>query len=338
MSPASGGRPVGRARAEAHPSLALIKYWGKADAHRNLPATPSLGLTLDGMTTTTVVEAFEAPVGTASGPGDRVSVDGTVQPPERYAPFFSAIRDLIAASGGNPGVRFVAESASNFPSSAGMASSASGFAALAVASAAAAGLDADAAALSAVARVGSASAARSLWGGFVRLDAGAESARPVRGRDWWPELRTVVVQAASGPKPVPSRAAMESSRVTSPFYESWIDDAPRLLAEALDALDGKDLSVLGPLMRKSYLRMFSTMLSSDPPVLYWKPGSLAVLGLCEEMRSDGLSAWETMDAGPQVKVFCLAEELDDVLLRLQARVPDMPLRVCSPGGAPRVLP
>ncbi len=43
------------ARAVAHSNIALVKYWGKADVARNLPAVPSLSMTLDGMYTETVV-------------------------------------------------------------------------------------------------------------------------------------------------------------------------------------------------------------------------------------------------------------------------------------------
>ena len=44
-----------RAIATAHPNIALIKYWGKSDIERNIPAVGSLSITLDGLTTTTSV-------------------------------------------------------------------------------------------------------------------------------------------------------------------------------------------------------------------------------------------------------------------------------------------
>ena len=43
------------ATVKAHANIALAKYWGKADVRRNLPAVPSLSLTLSGMRTTTPV-------------------------------------------------------------------------------------------------------------------------------------------------------------------------------------------------------------------------------------------------------------------------------------------
>jgi mevalonate pyrophosphate decarboxylase len=37
---------MGKARAVAHPNTALVKCWGKSDDARNLPASPSLSMTL----------------------------------------------------------------------------------------------------------------------------------------------------------------------------------------------------------------------------------------------------------------------------------------------------
>ena len=338
-----GAGLIGAAVVEAHPSLALIKYWGKADAEENLPATPSLAVTLEGLTTRTTVElAPSAPPVRSDDPADpdtrqdRVFIGGELQPSGRFEPFFRAFRSLAARS--LPSAFSVtARSSSDYPSSAGLASSSAGFAALAKACAAAAGLNVCDGELSAVARVGSASAARSIFGGFVRLDAGADEARPVKDADWWPDLRIVVVEVEPGPKPVSTRTAMESVRTTSPFYRAWLEDAPGLMEGALAALEARKLDVLGPLVRRSYMRMFGTMLSADPPIVYWKPDSLGLIAACGRMRRDGLDAWETMDAGPQVKILCLEEELEAVDRRLESEFPSLPRRICRVGRGAEVI-
>src|SRR5258706_9837086 len=43
------------ATATARANIALSKYWGKSDVQFNLPAVPSISLTLDGFETTTTV-------------------------------------------------------------------------------------------------------------------------------------------------------------------------------------------------------------------------------------------------------------------------------------------
>ena len=55
MSAPSAPRNRLTATVRAHANIALAKYWGKADIAKNLPAVPSLSLTLNGMRTITEV-------------------------------------------------------------------------------------------------------------------------------------------------------------------------------------------------------------------------------------------------------------------------------------------
>jgi len=321
---------IGQATAAANPNLAIIKYWGKEEGLDNIPASPSLGITLDGLHTVTTACLTQPKPG-----GDRVLIDGKPQPKRRFADFFAKFRKLVDKKNPEMG-RFTitAESASNFPNSAGLASSASGFAALALACTRAAELELPAKELSALARVGSVSAARSVFGGFVRLGSGAIHADQIHDEAWWPDLRIIVVEIEKGAKEISSRAAMERTKRTSPFYRAWISDSKENMDKSLPALETRNLGILGPLIRRSYLRMFSTMLSSYPPTVYWKPASLAVIALCERLRIKGLNVWETMDAGPQVKILCLDAEVPLVMEHLAAEFSNLPTRICGVGGPP----
>ena len=333
--PSKDNGVIGSAVSSAHPSLALIKYWGKQDGTRNIPATPSLAVTLDGLTTKTRVD-INRPVDGREEP-DRVFLEGILQREDRFAPFFTGFRKLTDTM--KPGMgRFIvtAHSSSDFPTASGLASSASGFAALSCACAAAADLELSAEELSAMARIGSASAARSIYGGFTRLDAGSLIAEPLYGENWWPDFRIIVLELEKGPKNLSSRQAMERTRLNSPYYQAWIDDSELLMDRSLDALRGRDLDALGPLIRNSYLRMFATMFAADPPIIYWKPISLAIIQLCDIMRSEGFSIWETMDAGPQVKLFCLKNDVKAIRNRLIGELNDLNIRICRPGGPPSV--
>ena len=289
-------------RVRAAPSLALVKYWGKSDARRNLPATPSLAVTVTGLQT-------EVCLCEASG-ADCLTVDGAVVPAERHRPFFDAARTALGVT-----TRYRAEARNNFPGGAGLASSASLFAALAVGCGQLAGVHSRGSArsrLSALARVGSASAARALWGGFSILEAGAEAAAGVFPPEHWPELRLLVAVTSRRRKPVPSRNAMIQVAATSPYYDAWVAAADATYRAALEAVRTRDLGRLGPLMRVSYLRMFGTMLAADPPINYLRAQSLRVLEVLEELREGGIDAWETMDAGPQVKIACLAADVETI--------------------------
>lgn len=299
---------------ETSPSLALIKYWGKRAGGINLPATGSLAATLDALTTTTRVR---------TAANDELLIDGVVQEPERAAPFFAEARRILGV-----GVHFHAESVNSFPQAAGLASSSSGYAALALACSRLVASVAPEPALrlraaslslrelSALARVGSASASRALLGGFVLLPAGGRFARSLAPAEHWPELRVLVSVVSREAKELSSRAAMARTQATSPYYRAWVGSASGELSDAVAAIQSRDLERLGRAMRRSYLRMFATMLGCDPPLLYWTPSSVALIRECERLRAEGLGAWETMDAGPQVKVLCLASELARIRERL----------------------
>lgn len=322
MGGAQGARGV---RVRAAPSLALVKYWGKRDARRNLPATSSLALTVTGLYTEARLQAAAA---------DHLTVDGAAVPAARHAAFFAAARAELQVT-----TRYRVTARNNFPGAAGLASSASLFAALAVGCAALAGAAPARGLLSALARVGSASAARAVWGGFSALEAGAESAWRAFPADHWPELRLLVAVTSRRRKPLASRAAMLQVAQTSPYYGAWVASSEATFQAALAALRDRDLARLGPQMRTSYLRMFGTMFAADPPINYLRPQSLRVLEVLESLRAAGVDAWETMDAGPQVKIACLAADVERIRAALLAEAGLAPadLIETAPGAGPCIL-
>jgi diphosphomevalonate decarboxylase len=301
----------------ASPSLALLKYWGKLEGEENLPATPSLAVTLGGLFTETWVR--EAPT-------DSVTIAGELQDGKRFQRFFDNLRSRLGIDG-----HFEARSGNSFPTAAGLASSSSGFAALAGACARTAGRELPGGEISALARVGSVSAARSVFGGFVLLPAGARSAVQVHDARHWPDLRIVVAVTHHGPKTVSSREGMARTSATSPFFRQWISQSQALLPEAVAALRSRDLEKLGDLVRTSCAMMHATALAARPPVLYWIPATVAVMDACRELRNQGTGAWETIDAGPQVKILCAAGDVERVIRRVKEVAPGIQTISCFPG-------
>ena len=284
-----------RALAKAHPNIALIKYWGKRDSELNLPAVGSLSITLDSLWTTMEVE-FSA--GLAA---DSIQVNGITEP--GLLPRVSACLDRVA--GGNRLAARVS-SASNFPLAAGLASSASSFAALVTAANAAAGISADALSSARLAGAASGSAARSLFGGIVELDAGEDDIEvaEICTAEQWP-LRVVVAITTTGPKPVSSGDAMLSSAATSPFYARWVESQADDLAMARAAVLSRDFAALATVAEHNCLKMHSVMWTSRPPVVYWNPATLSLMQTVRALRARGEAVFFTIDAGPQVKAVCL---------------------------------
>jgi diphosphomevalonate decarboxylase len=297
------------ARAVAHANIALAKYWGKSDVIHNLPAVPSLSLTLAALSSRTHVSVDTALT------DDEVSLDGaaaTGRARERVVGVLDEIRRLR-------GARLFARvtSANDFPTASGLASSASGFAALALAGSAAFGLDLPLAELSALARRASASAARSVFGGYVALGAGAASAERVLAGDDFP-LCMVVALTASGPKSVGSTEGMQRTAATSPYYRAWVEGAPRLFETVRAAVLARDLAALGPAVEQSALMMHASMLAADPALVYLSPASLAAMETVRGLRARGVPAFYTMDAGPHVKVLTAPENAEPVAEALRA--------------------
>ena len=243
-----------KATAVAHPNIALIKYWGKRDVPLNLPAVPSLSLTLGPWRTRTTVEW-----GTSE---DVVLLDGSPAS-GRARQRVLALLDLMVSE--RPPVHVVSDN--DFPTAAGLASSASGFAALAMAAMAASGHTTTLEALSTLARQGSGSASRSLWGGFVEWKLGCSPdgsdshGVPVAPTDHW-DVAMVVAIVDPGPKPVGSTEGMELSRRTSALYAGWVDRGPALVDAARQAVLRRDLPALGELMERSTFEMHAVMQSN----------------------------------------------------------------------------
>ncbi|MCC7539993.1 MAG: diphosphomevalonate decarboxylase, partial [Deltaproteobacteria bacterium] len=257
--------------AVAHANIALVKYWGKSDRALNLPAVPSISLTLAPLATTTRVTFDPALHDDCMTFGDRpASADDLA----RVSESLDSIRALAGVEW-----RASVETHNSFPTASGLASSASGFAALVTAAASALALDLPLSTLSALARRGSASAARSVYGGFARLPAGVPGddslcAVPVAPADHW-DVRMIVAVTSEGPKDTASRAGMNRVADTSPYYPAWVADAPGIANRAMAAIDARDLESLGALMELSTMRMHACALAGDPPLLYWRPATLA---------------------------------------------------------------
>ncbi|TPV95584.1 MAG: diphosphomevalonate decarboxylase [Myxococcales bacterium FL481] len=296
------------ATARAHTNIALVKYWGKRDGlpDQNLPDVGSLSLTLAELFTETKVEPAAA---------DALELDGA---PAQASVAQRAFRHLDRVwsqspqrDRSRPGCRVV--SSNHVPTAAGLASSASGFAALTLAAATSFGLDPDRAALSALARRGSGSAARSMWGGFVRLDRGVLPdgsdcrARPLHTADHW-DVRLVVARATARAKTVGSTEGMTRSRETSAYYPAWVDTSAADLDAAEQALAARDLTALGRVVERSCFKMHACMLASEPPLIYWNATSLNLVQAVFEARQMGLEGYLTSDAGPHIKVLCRRED------------------------------
>lgn len=295
-----------RATAIAQPNIALIKYWGKRDIARNLPAVGSISITLSDLYTKMTVQSDPGL------PGDSLLVNG--EPNAGMLPRLSTCIDSVMGKQRD----FVAiESSCNFPIAAGLASSASSFSAVTLAASGAGRVPLDTDALARLAGRASGSAARSLYGGFVELANADDDVvlSSLCDAESWP-LVVIVAITETGPKAIGSSAAMESSRKTSPFYSTWVQQQPQDLDAARGAIGRRDFAQLASIAEHNCLKMHSVMWASRPPMVYWNSATLQCMQTIRQLQSDGRGVFFTIDAGPQVKAICLPDDAEAVRLAL----------------------
>lgn len=293
-----------RATARARANIALVKYWGKADAVLNVPAVGSLSITLDSLYSETSVEfepSLECDALTLDGAADAAAL-------ERVTACVDLLRELAGTA-----TRARVVSRNNFPTGAGLASSASGFAALVAAGAAALDLSMSPQALSILARRASGSAARSIFGGYVEMHAGTHDdgsdsfAEPLLEAEAWP-LRVVIAITSRDRKRVGSTAAMRATAATSPYYPAWLATSAADIDAAKSAIGDRDFAALGAIAESSCLKMHALAMSSSPPIIYWNAATIACIDAVRTLRDDGVGVFFTIDAGPQVKAVCVSED------------------------------
>ena len=289
----------------AHPNVALSKYWGKRGGEGNVPAVPSLSVTLAGLQTRTRVKWGAGAHRVVLG-GRELGTDESARA--------RALLDRVRDASGLPSHAEV-ETRNDFPTSSGLASSASGFAALALAAVRAAGLDWDSARVSDLARSASASAARSVFGGYVELQVDEKSARPVAPSSKLPMVVLVCV-TTEAPKAVGSTDGMRVTLEKSPYARAWLEQAPRLHEQLRDALLAGDFARVGELAESSALAMHASAIAAG--VVYWSGATLATLAEVRALRDRGVAAYATIDAGPHVKVLVRPEEAPRAREALQA--------------------
>lgn len=282
-------------------NIALAKYWGKRDTVLNLPTNGSLSVTLKDYGSFTTVEfdpGFER---------DRIILNQKDETDAKLGKVKQVLDELRALAGTKQFARV--QSYNNFPTGAGLASSASGLSAVALAGARALSLDLSVSKLSEIARKGSGSACRSFFGGFAEwkrgeLADGSDSvAEQVAGRSHWP-LKILIAVVSSAQKNHASTGGMEHTRRTSPYFPAWIESAQISLKKIRQAVVSRDFQGLAELAESNCIQFHASAMAAVPPVFYWQGQTVEIMHRIWGLRSSGVPAFFTIDAGPNVVVIC----------------------------------
>ena len=287
------------------PNIALIKYWGKRNTIKNLPAVDSISITLDNLWTEMNV-IFSSDLS-----NDELFIN------EMKQNNISRVKNCIDSICGEQRDYASIMSRCNFPISAGLASSSSSFSALVVAINSLMKKKWNTQLLANQAGSVSGSAARSILGGIVKLNNEPEKIRITQllSPNDWP-LRVVIAITDKKEKAISSSKAMKLSADTSPFYSSWVEDQNDDIKEANSFISKKDFEGLASISEHNCMKMHSIMWTTRPSIVYWNSTTIDCMHAIRDLQRNGESVFFTIDAGPQIKAICLPENEEKIAKKL----------------------
>ncbi|MFH1686731.1 MAG: diphosphomevalonate decarboxylase [bacterium] len=317
-----------RVVSRAFANIAIIKYWGKLVPELNVPATPSISLALDQLSTQTEV-------GRSEGNRDTIVLNDAAADKETTQRLVGYLdlwreRDLIEG-------HFAIKSTNNFPTKSGLASSASGFAALAKALSGFCKTNLSDQELSQLARRGSGSAARSIPGGLAVFPLGDDPAAKLLKRPDEVSWGMVIAIVDDGSKAIGSTEAMQRCRQSSPYYPAWLEIACRDYDLMVRAVANNDFTALGRIAETNALAMHACIMTADPPLMYWNQTTLALLKLVARWRDDALPVYATIDAGANVALIGNLDDLPAIAQRAIAVQGVVRVLICRPAGAAEIV-
>lgn len=288
-------------------NFALIKYWGKRNTELNLPITPSLSIALPEKGAFITIQIL-----------DRAQDEFFLnhQPLSKNHPFVKSASHFLDLFRTNQQYHFRVETQLNIPAASGLASSACIFAAFIRALNDLFSWQLSQENLSILARLGSGSACRSLWNGFVEWEVGQrEDGMDSYGKplpEIWDSLCIGLLILESKKKNISSREAMQKTVETSGYYASWPEKVAQDLPVLKQAIKTHDFETFGKTCESNALAMHASMLTAWPPIVYWTPKSLKAIQKIWKLRQEGLPIYFTQDAGANLKLLFLHQNLQAV--------------------------
>lgn len=270
-----------------------------------IPATSSISLTLENMFTTTSVSFLPD-----SASHDEFYINGVLQDEKEHAKI-SAIIDQYR--GGRS--EFVkVETSNNMPTAAGLSSSSSGLSALVKACNELFETGLSQAELAQKAKFASGSSSRSFFGPLAAWDKDSGEVYPVQ-TDL--KLAMIMLVLSDSKKPISSREGMKRCVETSTTFADWVKQSEQDYKDMLVYLKDNDFERVGELTERNALAMHDTNTHANPPFNYLTDDSYKAMDFVKQLRSEGEKCYFTMDAGPNVKVLCLEEDLERLTKRFE---------------------
>lgn len=297
---------------KSYANIAIIKYWGKKDKEKMIPATSSISLTLENMYTETEISFItetesleeikklnEKEVVT----GDLFYLNGELQN-KMQRDKISKVVDLFRK---NKKQLVKINTKNNMPTEAGLSSSSSGLSATIKACNELFEKNLDRKELAQISKYGSGSSSRSFFGPLAAWDKDSGEIYEVK-TDL--KLAMIMLILNDEKKIISSRDGMELCTNTSTNFDEWIKQSEIDFINMKNYLEKNNFEKVGILTEENALRMHGTTLTANPSFSYLNEKSWEAMEFVKKLREKGEKCYFTMDAGPNVKVLCLEEDLD----------------------------
>ncbi len=305
-------------KVKSYANIAIVKYWGKKDAKKMIPATSSISLTLNDMFTETEMEFI-------SDEDIKISVEKEMKNGD-YKDKFSNMTDLFYLNGElqdsvhtekiskvvdlfreNRSQKVKISTTNNMPTAAGLSSSSSGLSAVIKACNELFGKNYTQSELAQISKFGSGSSSRSFFGPIAAWDKDTGEICEVK-TDL--KLAMIVLVLNENKKEISSRNGMELCAKTSTYFDEWVKQSEIDFVNMKKYLAENDFEKVGTLTEENALRMHKTTETANPPFTYFNEKTYEAMDFVKNLRNNGEKCYFTMDAGPNVKVLCLEEDLE----------------------------
>lgn len=294
-------------KVKSYANIAIIKYWGKKDAEKMVPATSSISLTLENMFTETEIsfvgENEVRQILQEETLTDLFYLNGELQNREQREKIGKVI-DLFRE---NKSQLVKINTKNNMPTEAGLSSSSSGLSAVIKACNELFEKNMTNEELAKISKYGSGSSSRSFFGPIAFWDKDSGEIGKV---DTNLNLAMIMLVLDGNKKIISSRKGMELCSKTSTNFEEWIKQSEIDYANMKKYLKENDFEKVGNLTEENAIRMHGTTLTANPPFSYLTEKTYEAMEYVKELRKNGEKCYFTMDAGPNVKVLCLEEDLE----------------------------
>lgn len=294
-----------RSIVKSYANIAIIKYWGKKDPIKMIPATSSISLTLENLFTETEIsfitkeEAIEK-TGQAS---DLLYINGELQNEEQIKKIAKVVN--LFRDDRNQLVKI--DTTNNMPTEAGLSSSSSGLSAAIKACNKLFDKNLSREELAQISKFASGSSSRSFFGPIGMWDKDTGEVSEVK-TDL--KLAMIVLVLNEEKKIISSRKGMALCMETSTSFDEWIRQSEIDFENMKKYLSEGDFLKVGELTEENALRMHETTKNANPPFTYLTEKSFEAMEYVRELRKQGERCYFTMDAGPNVKVLCLEEDFE----------------------------